>query len=58
MGESCSFDRATFEALSQIRGDQGGRALFEKYSVEAVPWGHSAMLDIDTQDDLDTFRGR
>lgn len=57
-GNPVLFDRATFEALSRIRGDQGGRTLFKKYSVEAVPWGQSAMLDIDTPDDLDTFRGR
>ena len=57
-GNPVLFDRETFEALSQISGDQGGRTLFGKYSVEAVPWGQSAMLDIDTQDDLDTFRGR
>ncbi|MEE8121061.1 MAG: selenium cofactor biosynthesis protein YqeC [Anaerolineales bacterium] len=57
-GNPVLFDRATFEALSQIRGDQGGRALFKMYSVAAVPWGQSAMLDIDTPDDLDTIRGR
>ncbi len=55
-GNPVLFDRTTFEALSRIRGDQGGRALFKKYSVEAVPWGQSAMLDIDTPDDLDTIR--
>ncbi len=56
-GNPVLFDRTTFEALSRIRGDQGGRALFEKYSIEAVPWGKTAMLDIDTPDDLDTIRG-
>jgi molybdenum cofactor cytidylyltransferase len=56
-GNPVLFDRATFEALRRIRGDQGGRALFKTYSVEAVPWGQSAMLDIDTPDDLDTIRG-
>ena len=56
-GNPVLFDRATFEALSRIRGDQGGRALFEEFSIKAVPWGQSAMLDIDTPDDLDTIRG-
>jgi len=56
-GNPVLFDRATFEALSRIRGDQGGRALFGTFSIEAVPWGQSAMLDIDTPDDLDTIRG-
>jgi molybdenum cofactor cytidylyltransferase len=56
-GNPVLFDRTTFEALRRIRGDQGGRALFKTYSVEAVPWGQSAMLDIDTPDDLDTIRG-
>lgn len=55
-GNPVLFDRVTFEALSRIRGDQGGRVLFKMYSVEAVPWGESAMLDIDTLDDLDTIR--
>jgi len=57
-GNPVLFDRATFEALSRIRGDQGGRALFKMYSTEAVPWGQEAMLDIDTPDDLDTIRRR
>ncbi|MCK5318020.1 MAG: putative selenium-dependent hydroxylase accessory protein YqeC, partial [Anaerolineales bacterium] len=57
-GNPVLFDRATFEALNRIRGDQGGRALFKMYSVEAVSWGQAAMLDIDTPDDLDTIRGR
>jgi molybdenum cofactor cytidylyltransferase len=56
-GNPVLFDRTTFEALRRIRGDQGGRALLKTYSVEAVPWGHPAMLDIDTPDDLDTIRG-
>lgn len=56
-GNPVLFDRTTFEALSRIRGDQGGRALFKMYSIEAVPWGQSAMLDIDTPDDLDKIRG-
>ncbi len=56
-GNPVLFDWVTFEALSRIRGDQGGRALFGKFSIEAVPWGQSAMLDIDTPDDLDTIRG-
>ena len=56
-GNPVLFDRATFEALNRIRGDQGGRALFGTFSIEAVPWGQSAMLDIDTPEDLDTTRG-
>ena len=56
-GNPVLFDRTTFEALSRIRGDQGGRAVFEKYSIEAVSCGKTAMLDIDTPDDLDTIRG-
>ena len=56
-GNPVLFDRTTFEALSRIHGDQGGRVLFKTYSVEAVPWGQSAMLDIDTPDDLDTIKG-
>jgi len=57
-GNPVLFDRATFEALSKIRGDEGGRALYKMYCVETVPGGQSAMLDIDTPDDLDMIRGR
>jgi molybdenum cofactor cytidylyltransferase len=56
-GNPVLFDRTTFEGLSRIRGDEGGRALFKTYFVEAVPWGQAAMFDIDTPDDLDTIRG-
>jgi molybdenum cofactor cytidylyltransferase len=57
-GNPVLFDRATFKALSKIRGDEGGRALYKMYRVETVPGGQSAMLDIDTPDDLDMIRGR
>ncbi|MGB2895615.1 MAG: selenium cofactor biosynthesis protein YqeC [Anaerolineales bacterium] len=57
-GNPVLFDRATFEALSQIHGDQGGRVLFKDYPIQAVHWGQSAMLDIDTPDDLDKIRRR
>jgi molybdenum cofactor cytidylyltransferase len=57
-GNPVLFDRATFEQLSRIRGDQGGRTLFKDYPIEAVPWGQAAMLDIDTPDDLATSSGR
>ncbi|HUS85297.1 MAG TPA: NTP transferase domain-containing protein [Anaerolineales bacterium] len=54
-GNPVLFDRVTFEALGRIQGDQGGRVLFKEYSIEAVPWGKSAIFDVDTQDDLDTM---
>ena len=54
-GNPVLFDRVMFEPLSRIHGDQGGRVLFKDYPIEAVHWGQSAMLDIDTPDDLDTI---
>ena len=46
------FDRCTFEALGQIRGDQGGRQLFSRYAVQYVPWhDREVLLDVDVPED-------
>jgi len=50
-GNPALFDRATFPSLDGIRGDQGGRALFGRFPIEAVPWGRAALMDVDTEDD-------
>jgi CTP:molybdopterin cytidylyltransferase MocA len=46
------FDRVTFPGLLKLRGDVGGRALFERFSIESVVWGEDIFLDIDTEEDL------
>lgn len=46
------FDRITFEDLSKLRGDMGGRALFSRYAVQYLTWHDSRLLfDIDTPED-------
>lgn len=51
------FDRITFPALRQIRGDVGGRAVFDQYSVLALPWSDERiLLDIDQPADWEQAR--
>jgi molybdenum cofactor cytidylyltransferase len=47
------FDRAVFQDLLMLRGDRGGRALFERYPVLRVEWDESILLDVDTPEDLE-----
>ncbi len=52
------FDRETFGDLRRLAGDMGGRALFEKYGVEDLPWNDPALLlDVDTPEDLGRVEG-
>jgi CTP:molybdopterin cytidylyltransferase MocA len=52
------FDRTTFSDLHQLTGDQGGRSLFDRYQATWVEWTESAMLDLDTPEDLQRLRDR
>ncbi|MEA2007861.1 MAG: nucleotidyltransferase family protein [Chloroflexota bacterium] len=46
------FDRITFPDFETITGDQGGRALFERYPPLLIPWPELIIsLDVDTPDD-------
>lgn len=47
------FDRSVFEDLLSLRGDRGGRALFDRYPVLRVEWDESILLDVDTPGDLE-----
>jgi molybdenum cofactor cytidylyltransferase len=43
------FDRATFDDLTTLEGDIGGRAIFHKHRVEYLPWhDERLLLDVDT----------
>ena len=45
------FDREAFEALNAIRGDQGGRAVFNQFEAAWVDWDDGrAALDVDDED--------
>ena len=50
------FDRRTFADLRELEGDQGGRALFERYEPAWVEWDESVLLDLDTTEDLQRLR--
>jgi molybdenum cofactor cytidylyltransferase len=46
------FDRLTFPDLMALRGDVGGRAIFNKFKVDYLPWhDESLLLDVDTSED-------
>ncbi len=48
------FDRVTFPDLLQLTGDVGGRAIFDKYKMEYLPWHDDALLlDVDTPEDYE-----
>lgn len=48
--------RRTFDDLSTLRGDVGGRVLFSKYNVAWVPWNDEWLFfDVDTPADYQTL---
>ena len=51
-GNPVLFDRAIFDDLMGVTGDQGGRALYEMYPVIGVPAGEGSLLDLDEPQDL------
>jgi molybdenum cofactor cytidylyltransferase len=50
------FDRTTFPALSELQGDQGGRAVFGRFRIAGIHWDESITLDVDTPEDLAQLR--
>jgi molybdenum cofactor cytidylyltransferase len=50
------FDRLTFPDLLRLEGDQGGRAIFDRYPLRLIPIeDESLLLDIDTPEDYNTL---
>ncbi len=46
------FDRSTFVDLMELRGDTGGRAVFQNHAMQRLPWNdESLFLDVDTPED-------
>jgi molybdenum cofactor cytidylyltransferase len=46
------FDRVTFPDLLALKGDVGGRAIFDKHQLEYLPWyDEKLLLDVDTPED-------
>jgi molybdenum cofactor cytidylyltransferase len=57
-GNPVLFDRVTFGALGEVQGDQGGRALFERFEIISVEADGRQFFDLDTEDDLRWLRGQ
>ena len=46
------FDRVTFPDLLKLEGDQGGRAIFSKFSPTYLDWlDERLLMDVDSPDD-------
>jgi len=53
------FDRVTFADLLALKGDVGGRAIFDKHKVEYLPWYDSSLLlDVDSPEDYEKLVGQ
>lgn len=51
-GNPVLFDRAVFPDLLNLKGDTGGRGLFEKHPVDYLPWhDETILMDVDSPAD-------
>lgn len=51
------FDRSTFGGFAGLSGDQGAKALLQKFKVDYLPWqDEQVLLDLDTMDDYVRFK--
>lgn len=56
-GNPVLFGNETFEFLRGISGDKGGRAAFNKFKVDTLPWiDDRALMDVDQVSDYDKLR--
>ena len=47
------FEKVTFPELMKIRGDVGGKMIFDKFEEKFLPWhDERLLLDLDTPDDI------
>jgi molybdenum cofactor cytidylyltransferase len=51
-GNPVLFDLVTFPRLRSVRGDRGGRELFEQFEAHWIPCARDWLLDVDTAEDL------
>ncbi len=52
-GNPVLFGKETFDALRKVRGDRGGRTIFNQFKVDWLPWIDERMLlDVDVMGDL------
>lgn len=56
-GNPVLFGQEAFPALHQVTGDKGGRAVFDQFEVDWLPWeDERILLDVDDDTDLETLR--
>ncbi|NMC47748.1 MAG: nucleotidyltransferase family protein [Chloroflexi bacterium] len=47
------FKNDTFQAFSSLKGEEGGKKLFDQFAMELIPWHDERILmDVDTLEDL------
>jgi molybdenum cofactor cytidylyltransferase len=51
-GNPVLFDRMTFDSLSRLTGDRGGRALFDHFRVGGIDTDESVLFDVDSPGDI------
>ena len=56
-GNPVLFDRTTFQELTKVTGDAGGRQVFSQFPVTYVPWLDTRFgLDVDTLEDYERLK--
>lgn len=56
-GNPVLFAHETFSALNAVSGDKGGRAVFDKFDVDWLPWVDDRILmDVDSQENLERLK--
>jgi molybdenum cofactor cytidylyltransferase len=58
LGNPVLFDKVLFRELRELRGDEGGRALLERYrdALVPVPAGREVLPDIETPEDCERLK--
>ena len=51
------FDRSVWHELSELTGDTGGRAIFDRHEIVYVDWDDSILGEADTPDDYEKLIG-
>jgi CTP:molybdopterin cytidylyltransferase MocA len=52
-GNPVLFKKNTFHAFSKLKGEEGGKKLFDQFELELIPWHDERILmDVDTLEDL------
>jgi molybdenum cofactor cytidylyltransferase len=52
-GNPVLFDRSVFPGLHSLKGDTGGRVLFDRFSVDEIACDESELMDVDTPGDVE-----